>query len=169
MKQTMKTGFGSPVRGRNMDNKVLFNEVYKNFKMYFYQMIFGKFAEREATLTAVETFCMEVIYAMDKPTINEFASFIKISSPNAAYKINSLEKKGYLKRVQSQTDKREHHLEVTQKYIDYYNIVQDHVNEIMKKAREEMSTEEWDGFCHGLEVIRKIQLEDQPDLDRTGK
>ncbi len=147
-----------------MNQYKLFNDVYTNFKMYFYQMVFNKFAEREATLTAVETFCMEVIYAMKNPTINEFANFIKISSPNAAYKINSLEKKGYLKRVQSTTDKREHYLEVTQKYIDYYNIVQDHVKETMKKAKKSMTKEEWDAFCHGLEVVRQIQLADFPEL-----
>ena len=152
-----------------MDRYKLFNDVYTNFKMYFYQMVFNKFAEREATLTAVETFCMEVIYAMKNPTINEFASFIKISSPNAAYKINSLEKKGYLKRVQSKTDKREHYLEVTQKYIDYYSIVQNHVNDILKKASKSMTEEEWDAFCHGLEVVREIQLEDFPELKESGE
>lgn len=59
---------------------------------------------------------------MGKPTINEFASFVQISPPNAAYKVNSLIKKGYLKKVQSENDRREYFLVVTQKYKDYYNI-----------------------------------------------
>ena len=99
-----------------------FNEVYTKFKLHFYQEIFRRFQNREASLTTVETFCMETIMALGTPTVNEFATFMRISPPNAAYKVNSLVKKGYIRKVQSPSDRREYHLEVTQKYIDYYNI-----------------------------------------------
>ena len=58
-----------------------FIEVYTKFKLHFYREIFSGFQCREATLTAVETFCMEIIQALKEPTINEFASFVNISSP----------------------------------------------------------------------------------------
>ena len=99
-----------------------FNEVYTKFKLHFYQEIFRRFQNREASLTTVETFCMESIMALGRPSVNEFATFMRISPPNAAYKVNSLVKKGYIRKVQSPSDRREYHLEVTQKYIDYYNI-----------------------------------------------
>ena len=99
-----------------------FFTVYTKFKLHFYKEIFQRFQSREASLTTVETFSMETIMALGKPTVNEFASFMCISSPNAAYKVNSLIRKGYLRKVQSEEDYREYHLEVTQKYIDYYNI-----------------------------------------------
>ena len=66
-----------------------FRDVYTKFKLHFYQEVFSRFQNREASLTAVETFCMEIIMALEEPTINEFASFVNISSPNAAYKVNS--------------------------------------------------------------------------------
>ncbi len=88
----------------------------------FYQNIFQRFATREASLTTVETFCMESIMAMGEPTIAEFSRMMQISTPNAAYKIGSLVKKGYVEKIQSTTDRREYHLRPTQKYIDYYNI-----------------------------------------------
>ena len=97
-----------------------FFSIYTKFKMHFYQKVFERIQEREATLTTVETFCMEMIYALDNPTVAEFANFANISSPNAAYKVNSLVKKGYLRKVQSKDDKREYHLEATEKYINYY-------------------------------------------------
>ena len=99
-----------------------FNTVYVKFKLHFYKEIFEKFQQREASLTTVEVFCMETILALGRPTVNEFATFMRISSPNAAYKVNSLIRKGYINKVQSHTDRREYHLEVTKKYIDYYNI-----------------------------------------------
>ena len=40
-----------------------FNDVYTKFKLHFYQNVFQRFATREATLTTVESFCMEGIMA----------------------------------------------------------------------------------------------------------
>lgn len=130
-----------------------FNKVYTKFKMHFYQKIFEKLQERETSLTTVETFCMEIIYALDKPTVAQFAQMANISSPNAAYKINNLVKKGYLKKVQSDEDKREYHLEVTQKYIDYYNISNTYLKTVMDRIEDRFSEEELKTMEHMLEVI----------------
>ena len=81
--------------------KDAFFNVYTKFKLHFYQEIFSRFQDREASLTTVETFCMEAIQALGSPTVNEFATFMRISPPNAAYKVNSLIKKGYIRKVQS--------------------------------------------------------------------
>ena len=83
-----------------------FQDVYTKFKLHFYQNIFQRFATREATLTTVESFCMEGIMAMGEPTIAEFSRMMGISTPNAAYKIGSLVKKGYVEKIQSTTDRR---------------------------------------------------------------
>ena len=85
-----------------------FQDVYTKFKLHFYQNIFQRFATREATLTTVESFCMEGIMAMGEPTIAEFSRMMQISTPNAAYKIGSLVKKGYVEKIQSTTDRREY-------------------------------------------------------------
>ena len=37
----------------------VFQDVYTKFKLHFYQNVFQRFATREATLTTVESFCME--------------------------------------------------------------------------------------------------------------
>ena len=87
-----------------------FQDVYTKFKLHFYQNVFQRFATREATLTTVESFCMEGIMAMGEPTIAEFSRMMQISTPNAAYKIGSLVKKGYVEKIQSTTDRREYHL-----------------------------------------------------------
>ena len=49
---------------------------------------------------------MESIQALGRPTVNEFAGFMRISPPNAAYKVNSLVKKGYIERRQDPKDRR---------------------------------------------------------------
>ena len=119
-----------------------FNKVYTKFKLHFYKEVFKKWRDREVSLTTVGTFCMEIIHALGKPTVSEFASFTSLSSANAADKINNLVKKGYLNKVQSDEDKRIYYLEVTKKYIDYYNISYQYLKEVMSKLEDRFTTEE---------------------------
>ncbi len=143
-----------------MLNKAFF-DVYTKFKLHFYQEIFRRFQDREASLTTVETFCMETIQALGSPTVNEFATFMRISPPNAAYKVNSLVKKGYIRKVQSPDDRREYHLEVTQKYIDYYDISSGYLVEVMNRVAARFSPEE----CSKLEeMLTVISRELMPEV-----
>lgn len=138
-----------------------FNSVYSKFKLHFYQEIFRRFQDREANLTTVETFCMESIQTLGRPTINEFAGFMRISPPNAAYKVNSLVKKGYVRRVQSASDRREYHLEPTQKYIDYYNISSSYIKTVMDRVNARFTPEE----CGRLEeMLRIVSRELMPEV-----
>ena len=118
-----------------------FADVYTKFKLHFYKQVFGRFAQREATLTTVESFCMEVILAMGTPTVAEFSNMMQISTPNAAYKISSLVQKGYIEKVRSETDRREYHLVVTQKYRDYYNISYQYLKTVIDRAKERFEPE----------------------------
>ena len=147
-----------------------FFTVYTKFKLHFYKEIFERFQSREASLSTVETFCMETIMALGKPTVNEFASFMCISSPNAAYKVNSLIKKGYIRKVQSTQDRREYHLEVTQKYIDYYNISATYMVEVMDRISARFSPEDCKKLEEMLIVINhelmpEVQI---PDVQSIG-
>lgn len=139
-----------------------FFTVYTKFKLHFYKEIFQRFQNREASLTTVETFCMETILALGSPTVNEFASFMCISTPNAAYKVNSLVKKGYVRRVQSETDRREYHLEPTEKYISYYNISTSYMVEVMDRISQRFGSED----CKKLEeMLLVIGQELMPEVD----
>ncbi|MDD6023598.1 MAG: MarR family transcriptional regulator [Oscillospiraceae bacterium] len=130
-----------------------FLTVYNKFKMHFYQQVFSRFQEREASLTAVETFCMEVILTLHEPTINEFATFVNISSPNAAYRVNSLVQKGYVEKIQSSNDRREYHLRPTQKYMDYYNISSQYLHQVMERIKQQFTPEEAGMLDRMLEVV----------------
>ena len=142
-----------------------FNRVYTKFKLHFYRAVFSRFQTREASLTTVETFCMEAIQALGSPTVNEFATFMRISPPNAAYKVASLIRKGYLQKVRSKNDRREYHLQVTDKYLEYYNIGNGYVLEVMERVRKRFSAEE----CRELERMMQIigdELMPEVDLAR---
>lgn len=108
---------------------------------------------------------MEAIQALGSPTVNEFATFMRISPQNAAYKVNSLIKKGYIRKVQSPDDRREYHLEITQKYIDYYNISTAYMTEVMNRIAQRFSPEE----CARLEEMLTIVSHDlMPEVELPG-
>lgn len=138
-----------------------FDQVYTKFKLNLYRRIFNRFEEREATLTAVETFCVEVIYALGRPTINQFAHFVQISQANAAYKVASLIKKGYITKERSTQDKREYHLAVTEKYMDYYGISYDYVKLVVERARRRFPPED---IAKLEEMLRVISQELMPEI-----
>ena len=122
-----------------------FTKVYTKFKLHFYQKVFEKIQDQEGKLTTVEAFCMEIIYAAKGPTVNEFAKIANLSSPNAAYKVNNLMKKGYLEKVQSTEDKREYHLYVTQKYVD--------LDTVMNRLEERFTQEELEAVKNVLKIM----------------
>lgn len=96
------------------------SELYRNLRLSHYRNLFGQLREKDGSLSATEAFSAEVIYLLDQPTIGEFADFIGISQPNASYKVTSLVTKGYLERISGSDDRREAHLHVTKKFLDYY-------------------------------------------------
>ncbi len=146
-----------------------FARVYTKFKLHFYRKVFERFQDREASLTTVESFCMEIIQALENPTVNEFASFVQISPPNAAYKVNSLIQKGYLRKVQSPNDRREYHLEPTQKYLDYYNISYSYLSTVMERIKARFSPEDEQKIEQMLQVIADELMPEIPLPSRSKK
>ena len=53
------------------------NKVYSGLRLHFYMQVMSRFDQREATLTTVEAFSMEVIHEMGEPTISEFSEMMK--------------------------------------------------------------------------------------------
>lgn len=143
-----------------------FSDVYMKFKIHFYQEVFKQIKARETSLSAVEVFCVEVIHALDEPTVNEFANFIHVSSPNAAYKVNSLIQKGYIEKIQSETDKREFHLKLTSKYYDYLDLNQSYISKVTKRIEERFTAEELEILDRVLDITsHELMSEiDVPDM-----
>lgn len=94
----------------------IFQDVYNIFKMNFYKSM----CENSKELTMQEAFSLDIIYMLKNPTILEYANYMKISQPNATYKINQLIEKGYLTKTVCKNDKRAFRLKVTPKFLECY-------------------------------------------------
>ncbi len=127
-----------------------FQNVYDKFKLEFFRKIFELVREREGSLSAMEAFSIEVIHALNEPTIGQFAEFLNISQSNATYKVNNLIKKGYLKKQNSTTDRREYHLVLSEKYYGYTDIMRSYVKTVMDRIEASFTPEETELFSKML-------------------
>ncbi len=127
-----------------------FLNVYDKFKLEFFRRIFELVREREGSLSAMEAFSIEIIHALGEPTIGRFAEFLNISQSNATYKVNNLIKKGYLKKQNSTTDRREYHLVLSEKYYGYTDIMRSYVKTVMDRIEGGFTPEEIELFSNML-------------------
>lgn len=142
-----------------------FIEVYDKFKLEFFRRIFELVREREGSLSAMEAFSIEVIHALHEPTIGQFADFLNISQSNATYKVNNLIKKGYLQKLNSEVDRREYHLILTEKYYGYTDIMRSYVQTVVGRMDEKLSPEEAAAF---ETVLSRISDEMMPEIENFG-
>lgn len=127
-----------------------FEKLYYKFRLNYCKNLFSNVHEG---LTPTESYCVEVIFLLNRPTVREFAKYIHISQPNATYRINSIIEKGYIKKVASREDKREYHLEVTDKFIENYGVNASFNADLMKGIREKLTTEEVDKLEQVIKTI----------------
>ena len=130
-----------------------FLEVYDKFKLEFFRRIFELVREREGSLTAMEAFSIEIIHALNEPTIGRFAEFLNISQSNATYKVNSLIKKGYLERQNSQLDRREYHLILSEKYYNYIGLLSSYESTVTQRMIDRFPPEDIAKFDEMLRII----------------
>lgn len=119
-----------------------FSEVYDKFKLQFYCKVFELVRERDGSLSAMEAFSLEVIHMLGEPTVGQFADFLNISQSNATYKVNNLIRKGYIERQNSQTDRREYHLVLSEKFHKYIGILSSYEKTVIQRMKERFPEED---------------------------
>lgn len=121
-----------------------FEKLYFKFRANYCKYLFSGTDEANESLSPTESYCLEVIFLLNQPTVRQFADYVNISQPNATYRINGLINKGYVRKVISKEDKREYHLEVTDKFLSNYGANVSFNSNLMDGIREKFSKEEVD-------------------------
>jgi DNA-binding MarR family transcriptional regulator len=130
-----------------------FLSVYDKFKLEFYRSVFALVREREGSLSAMEAFSLEIIRELNEPTIGQFAEFLGISQSNATYKVASLIKKGYLVKANSDEDRREYHLILSNKYYSYIGLMQSYIATVMERIRGRFPQEDVEKLATMFNII----------------
>ena len=139
-----------------------FAEVYEKFELIFFRRVFEKVRERDGSLSAMEACSLEIIDLLGAPTIGEFADFLNISQSNATYKVNSLMRKDYLVRQNSETDRREYHLVLSEKYYNYMAFLTSYEDTVCRRIQDRFSEEELRVFDR---ILKTISEELMPECD----
>ena len=130
-----------------------FTEVYDKFELEFFRRLFTLVREREGSLSAMEAFSVEIIRQMGTPTISQFADFLGISQSNATYKVNSLIKKGYIIKENSDVDRREYHLHLSEKYYQYSGLMRGYVDTVMERMEQRFQPEALETLTEMLKIM----------------
>lgn len=117
-----------------------FERLYYKFRANYCKNLFA--GVKDGSLSATDSYCLEVIFLLKRPSVHEFAEYVNISLPNASYRINNLIKKGYVKKIVSEYDKREYRLEVTDRFLKQYGANSSFNAKLMSKIRDKFSEEE---------------------------
>jgi DNA-binding MarR family transcriptional regulator len=131
-------------------------KLYLMFRSNYFKRLLEKIGAKEGSLSATESYCVEIIYLLGKPNISEFAQYLNLSIPNANYKINNLVKKGYVVREQSKTDLREQYLCVTDKFINYYGLNDAVISLLIQRIKETFSSEDVEKLNEMIQRINEL-------------
>ena len=134
-----------------LENKLL--RISNKLRLQFYKRMFGVIREREGSLSAMEAFAVDVIHALDRPTVSEFADFIGISRPGASYKVASLIEKGYITKEISAEDKREYRLVLTDKYYNYIKMYEDSFKTAVLEAERDFPEDKISSLMEALDKM----------------
>lgn len=133
-----------------------FEHLYLIFRTKHYKKVLQDTSLKDNGLNTTENFYAEIIFLLNHPTISEFANYLNISLPNANYKINSLAKKGYVKKIMSPDDRREIRLELTNKFTDYYGLNDEDNSMMLDKIKENFTEEEVNKLDEMINKIIKL-------------
>lgn len=129
------------------------SNLYKKFRLITYQAMFGRIREKDGSLSATESYTVDVIYLLENPTITQLAETLGISQPNATYKVNNLVNKGYVIKTVSEDDKRECHLSVSDRFYKYYGNSTDFIREAAEVMEKQYPPEELAQFAAMLRAL----------------
>lgn len=118
------------------------SRVMLRMRLGFLRKMFITVREESQDLTPMEIFYLAGIEALERPTISQFARFAGISQSNATYRVNCLIRKGYVDRVPSETDRREYHLELTEKFKGCGRAFEQSCRVLAKRIAHNMTREE---------------------------
>ena len=131
-----------------------FNTMYDKFKLMLYDRALKERGRgMPGDLSLQEVIYMEIIIALKDPTVAEFSRYAKLSPSNTAYRLNKLEKRGYIIRTRSDQDKREYRVEATGRYREEYGIIFDYIHLVCDRIEERFSPEDVDKFREMLGII----------------
>jgi DNA-binding MarR family transcriptional regulator len=136
-----------------------FDKLYFKFRNKYCENLFSSVTEDKESLSPTESYCVEAIFLLKRPTVHQFANYVNISQPNATYRINNLISKGYVRKILSENDHREYYLEVTDKFSKNYGVNSSFNSELMNEIRSKFTKDEITMLENLIKKVNEIMKE----------
>jgi DNA-binding MarR family transcriptional regulator len=136
-----------------------FDKLYFKFRNKYCENLFSSVTEDKESLSPTESYCVEAIFLLKRPTVHQFANYVNISQPNATYRINNLISKGYVRKILSENDHREYYLEVTDKFSKNYGVNSSFNSELMNEIRSKFTKDEIAMLENLIKKVNEIMKE----------
>lgn len=135
-----------------------FEKLYYKFRNNYCKNLFSSVNDEKDSLSPTESYCVEAIFLLNRPTVHQFANYVNISQPNATYRISNLIRKGYIRKVLSLDDRREYFLEVTDKFSKDYGMNASFNAELMNNIRDKFTKEEIEQLEKLIEKVNELMV-----------
>lgn len=137
-----------------MENYIdLFNEIYNKFMEKYYKS--NIFKEYFSNLSYRDIQYLEVIHKYKIITISELAYNLEITKSAVTQNINKLIKNGYVDKTQSESDKRNYNLTLTENVNEYFLKNDKVLNELYNDSLSGISSNEKKQLLKILEKINR--------------
>lgn len=115
-----------------------------------YEFTFGT---RPNETTQIQYNILEMLYFTPGKQLMDIGECLGLSMPNASREIKKLTEKGYMKKEQDTTDRRNHHLYLTQNGQQIVKGSLDAVVEKMNKVYHDLSDKEQDELMNNMHML----------------
>lgn len=133
----------------------------RKFRLLSYRQLLFGFRKKSGDLSPMEAMTLHIVRLLGHPTISEFASFFGISQPNATYKVKSLVKKGYLKKIKSKSDRREFRLAVDERYEHLHGVSDPFLESLAEQLQNRFTAEQIETANQVLNYAYKIAQQEE--------
>lgn len=136
---------------KNKDN--ILAEIVKKTKLHFFRSVFKNY--QASSLSLGESMTLEVIEYLERPSINDLVKFLYMSQPNVSYRINILQKKGYITKIKSMEDARITHIVLTDKYFSYKRKKNELTARVLRNVEDKLDKEEREYLYDNLDLVNR--------------
>lgn len=136
---------------KNKDN--ILAEIVKKTKLHFFRSVFKNF--NSSSLSLGDSMILEVIEYLNRPSINDLVKFLYMSQPNVSYRINILQKKGYITKTKSMEDARITHIVLTDKYFSYKMKRNEITARVLRNVEAKLDKEEREYLYENLDLVNR--------------
>lgn len=128
-------------------------EIVKKTKLQFFRSVFKNY--KASSLSLGESMILEVIEYLDMPSINDLVKFLYMSQPNISYRINILQKKGYVTKNKSMADARITHIHLTDKYFSYKRKKNELTARVLRNVENKLDKKEREYLYENLDLVNR--------------